>query len=77
MLSWFVQVMELDGLSHEDASQQVIGGMQTVLAQLPASTTTWITQLACVPGCVLMLADIAVGEGEGVCGRGWRGPGRE
>ena len=50
-------------MSHEEASQRVISGLQGVLAQLPASSTTWITQLACVPGCVLMLADIAVGEG--------------
>ena len=59
------QVMDLEGLSHDAASQRVTGGMQAVLDQLPASSTTvWITQLACVPGCVLMLADVAVGEGE-------------
>ena len=64
MLSWLVQVMDLQGLSHEEASQRVLRGMDTVLAQLPASSTTWTTQQACVPGCVLMLADVAVGEGE-------------
>ena len=52
-------------MSQEEASQRVIGGMETVLAQLPpSSTTVWITQLACVPGCVLMLADAAVGDAE-------------
>ena len=63
-LSRMAQVLDLEGLSQEEASQRVIGGMETVLAQLPpSSTTVWITQLACVPGCVLMLADVAVGEG--------------
>jgi hypothetical protein len=64
MLWWLcnsLQIMDLEGLSHEEASNQVTSRFQGLLEELPgAHKDMFLPQLCCIPGCILLLANLAV-----------------
>ena len=54
------QIHDLEGLSHEEASIRVAAAFQTMMGDLPADTLAFIPQLACIPGCIMLLANLVL-----------------
>ena len=61
-------MQDLEGMSHEQAAERMRGAFQAVLTELPPGAAVLMTQQAFIPGCILMLVDMAAApqeEGEG------------
>ena len=54
------QIHDLEGLSHKEASIRVAAAFQTMMGHLPPDTLVFIPQLACIPGCIMLLANLVL-----------------
>jgi hypothetical protein len=55
-----LQIHDLEGLSHEEAAVRVAASFQTMMGHLPPDSLAFIPQLACIPGCIMLLAKLVV-----------------
>ena len=69
--------MDLEGLSHDEASKRVTATFKDLLEKVPGanSSGTFLHHVACIPGCILLLATLGVLQD--VNAEGWGGGGAE